>query len=41
MGLMERGSNGIVYNTQLGFERNVTGFYGDPRRVFVTGEVRF
>ena len=31
----------FVYNTQLGFERNVTGFYGDPRRVFVTGEVRF
>jgi len=24
------------YNTTLGLENNVTGFYGDPRRVFVT-----
>ncbi|GGD79679.1 TonB-dependent receptor [Croceicoccus mobilis] len=31
----------FVYNTQLGLENNVTGFYGDPRRVFVTAEVRF
>lgn len=25
----------------LGLEGTLTGFYGDPRRVFVTGEVRF
>ena len=29
------------YNTVLGIENNITGFYGDPRRFYVTGEVRF
>ena len=29
------------YNTVLGIENNITGFYGDPRRVYVTGELRF
>ena len=27
--------------TPLGLEGNLTAFYGDPRRVFVTGEVKF
>ncbi|MBX7527595.1 TonB-dependent receptor [Qipengyuania vesicularis] len=31
----------FVFNTQLGIENNVTGFYGDPRRFFITGEIRF
>ena len=31
----------FVFNTTLGIENNVTGFYGDPRRFFVTGEIRF
>jgi iron complex outermembrane receptor protein len=31
----------FVTGTVLGREGNLTGFYGDPRRVFVTGEVRF
>lgn len=31
----------FVFNTTLGIENNVIGFYGDPRRFFVTGEVRF
>ena len=29
------------FNTSLGIENNITGFYGDPRRIFVTGEIRF
>ncbi|EDL47900.1 TonB-dependent receptor [Erythrobacter sp. SD-21] len=31
----------FVTGTVLGLEGNLTGFYGDPRRVFVTGEVKF
>lgn len=30
-----------VFNTQLGLENDLIGFFGDPRRIFVTGEVRF
>ena len=29
------------FNTVLGVENNITGFYGDPRRFFITGEVKF
>ncbi len=31
----------FVTGTVLGLEGNLTAFYGDPRRVFVTGEFRF
>ncbi|MFA6219144.1 MAG: TonB-dependent receptor [Erythrobacter sp.] len=31
----------FVTATRLGLEGNLTGFYGDPRRVYVTGEFRF
>lgn len=31
----------FVTGTVLGLEGNLTAFYGDPRRVFVTGEVKF
>ncbi|WP_370189812.1 TonB-dependent receptor [Qipengyuania sp.] len=31
----------FVTGTVLGLEGNLTGFYGDPRRVFVTGEFKF
>jgi len=31
----------FVTATRLGLEGNLTGFYGDPRRVFVTGEIKF
>lgn len=31
----------FVTATVLGLEGNLTGFYGDPRRFYVTGEVRF
>ena len=31
----------FVTGTRLGLEGNLTGFYGDPRRIFVTGEVKF
>ncbi len=31
----------FVTGTVLGLEGNLTGFYGDPRRVFVTGQVTF
>ncbi|MGB3752548.1 MAG: TonB-dependent receptor [Parerythrobacter sp.] len=35
------GTNGQPFAPTLGLEGTLTGFYGDPRRVFVTGEVRF
>jgi len=35
------GTNGQPFTPTLGLEGTLTGFYGDPRRVFVTGEVRF
>ena len=35
------GANGQPFTPTLGLEGTLTGFYGDPRRVFVTGEVRF
>ena len=31
----------FVTGTVLGLEGNLTGFYGDPRRVFVTGQFKF
>ncbi|MBS7668947.1 TonB-dependent receptor [Croceicoccus gelatinilyticus] len=35
------GTNGQPFIPTLGLEGTLTGFYGDPRRFFVTGEVRF
>ncbi|MDN3646164.1 TonB-dependent receptor [Pontixanthobacter aestiaquae] len=35
------GTNGVPFAPTLGLEGTLTGFYGDPRRVFVTGEFRF
>jgi len=35
------GLNGTPFVPTLGLEGTLTGFYGDPRRFFVTGEVRF
>ncbi|WP_209346906.1 TonB-dependent receptor [Pontixanthobacter sp. CEM42] len=35
------GTNGMPFAPTLGLEGTLTGFYGDPRRVFVTGEFRF
>lgn len=35
------GTNGQPLTSTLGLEGSLTGFYGDPRRVFITGEVRF
>ncbi|GMN12409.1 TonB-dependent receptor [Altererythrobacter sp. MTPC7] len=35
------GTNGQPFVPTLGLEGTLTGFYGDPRRVFVTGEIRF
>lgn len=35
------GTNGQPLTSTLGLEGSLTGFYGDPRRVFVTGEIRF
>lgn len=35
------GSGGVPFTPTLGLEGTLTGFYGDPRRVFVTGEIRF
>jgi len=32
---------GTPFVSTLGREGTLTGFYGDPRRIFVTGEVRF
>lgn len=31
----------VPFTPTLGLEGTLTGFYGDPRRVFVTGEIRF
>ena len=31
----------FVTGSVLGLEGNLTGFYGDPRRVFVTGQFKF
>ena len=31
----------FVTGSVLGLEGNLTAFYGDPRRVFVTGQVKF
>lgn len=35
------GTGGAPFVPTLGLEGTLTGFYGDPRRFFVTGEVRF
>ncbi len=35
------GVNGQPFTPTLGLEGTLTGFYGDPRRFFVTGEARF
>jgi iron complex outermembrane receptor protein len=35
------GTGGAPFASTLGLEGTLTGFYGDPRRFFVTGEVRF
>ncbi|MEH6660406.1 MAG: TonB-dependent receptor [Parasphingorhabdus sp.] len=35
------GQNGSPFIPTLGLEGTLTGFFGDPRRIFVTGEVRF
>lgn len=35
------GVGGAPFVPTLGLDGTLTGFYGDPRRVFVTGEIRF
>lgn len=35
------GTNGAPFVSTLGREGTLTGFFGDPRRVYVTGEIRF
>lgn len=35
------GVNGAPFVPTLGREGTLTGFYGDPRRIYVTGEIRF
>ncbi|MFL0357490.1 TonB-dependent receptor [Erythrobacter sp. GH1-10] len=35
------GTGGVPFTPTLGLEGTLTGFYGDPRRVFVTAEVNF
>ena len=35
------GTGGVPFRSTLGLEGTLTGFYGDPRRFYVTGEVRF
>lgn len=35
------GTNGQPFAPTLGLEGTLTGFYGDPRRFYVTGEIRF
>lgn len=35
------GQNGAPFVSTLGLEGTLTSFFGDPRRVFVTGEVKF
>ncbi len=35
------GTGGAPFAPTLGLEGTLTGFYGDPRRFYVTGEVRF
>ena len=35
------GVNGAPFTPTLGLEGTLTGFYGDPRRFFVTGQVKF
>ncbi|XUU62000.1 TonB-dependent receptor [Erythrobacter sp. HA6-11] len=35
------GTGGAPFTSTLGLDGTLTGFYGDPRRVFVTGEIRF
>ncbi len=35
------GQNGAPFVSTLGLEGTLTAFFGDPRRVFVTGEIKF
>ncbi len=35
------GQNGVPFESTLGQEGTLTAFFGDPRRVFVTGEIKF
>ncbi len=35
------GTGGAPFVSTLGLEGTLTGFYGDPRRFYITGEVRF
>lgn len=35
------GQNGAPFVSTLGLEGTLTSFFGDPRRVFVTGEIKF
>jgi iron complex outermembrane receptor protein len=35
------GTGGAPFASTLGLEGTLTGFYGDPRRFYITGEVRF
>ncbi|MEO0441222.1 MAG: TonB-dependent receptor, partial [Pseudomonadota bacterium] len=35
------GQNGAPFISTLGREGTLTAFFGDPRRVFVTGEIKF
>lgn len=35
------GTGGAPFTSTLGLEGTLTGFYGDPRRFYITGEVRF
>lgn len=39
--LVDGGTNGEPLVSTLGLEGALTGFYGDPRRFYITGEVRF
>ncbi|MCK0129180.1 TonB-dependent receptor [Erythrobacter sp. F6033] len=35
------GTGGVPFAPTLGLEGTLTGFYGDPRRIFVTAEINF
>ncbi|MEM6474801.1 MAG: TonB-dependent receptor [Pseudomonadota bacterium] len=35
------GTGGVPFTPTLGLEGTLTGFYGDPRRVYVTAEINF
>jgi iron complex outermembrane receptor protein len=35
------GTGGAPFVSTLGLEGTLTGFYGDPRQFYITGEIRF